>query len=442
MKLTLILFILISLQALAGPLKTINSLQDFESYLNECHFNGVLLVNQDQKLLFKKAFGFKNLSTKSPLNTNDKFQIGSVTKQFVAAALLKLQQENKLSLDDDIVKYLPNYPTLAGLKIRHILNHTAGIANYTDQASFWQLTTDDKSLSLDDIIKYTALLPFDFKQGTDWKYSNSDYIIAGKIVEVVSGLQWNEYIKTYFLKPLKMNDTGYSEHFDKVSDVIGHIDEQQVDLFNLSWALSAGALYSNADDLLKWTAIYDESNILSQDSKLQMQTPFLRNYALGVLVDTYNDETRITHGGRTPGFKTTLTYLKKSKVTLIKLDNTDGGLVDMAGVALDFFTRGTAQVLKVDNYILNPKKLNEYIGTYRTQNLSFEVFVKEGSLYLQPNDGQPAYLLTANDIDSFRLLSFAGEEFIRDPKTKAITDLKHYQDGHVSVFSKLTTTAP
>jgi CubicO group peptidase (beta-lactamase class C family) len=97
-----------------------------------------------------------------------------------------------------------------------------------------------------------------FKPKSEWKYSNSGYIIAGKIVEIVSGQSWDQYIQDSFLKPLKMNQTGYVENFTQVSDVEGHEGQKTVENFNLSWAASAGAFYTTADDLAKWTAIYDD----------------------------------------------------------------------------------------------------------------------------------------------------------------------------------------
>lgn len=438
MKAIFAFLLFFSVVGFAGPLQKITTVSEFEAYLDEAHFNGVLLISKDNQILFKKAFGVKNFTSNTPLTTEDKFQIGSVTKQFVAASILKLQEDNKLSLDDEITKYFPENQVFKGVKIRDILNHTSGIANYTDQDSFWQHLDPARSPSLADIINAITLYPFDFAPTTKWKYSNSGYIIAGRIVELVSGQTWDQYIKNTFLNPMQMTNTGYVEHFSEVSDVVGHVDSGNaptpVDM-NLSWAASAGGLYSTLDDLAKWAAIYDSAPILNENSKTQMQTPFLNYYALGITVVKMNDEVKISHGGRTPGFTTKLTYLKKAKLKVIKFDNTDGGIVEPEGTALNLFYKGSADAVKLKPYSIDPARLAEYVGFYKGDGLNFNVFIKENELYLQPDDGQPPYKLVANDKDSFRLLSFAGEEFIRDENNNVVS-LKHYQGGGISEFKR------
>lgn len=440
MKSIALLLFFYSFSISAGPLQEIKSLEQFDEYLTESHFNGVLLVADKDKILFKKAFGVKDFETNSPLSTEDKFLIGSVSKQFTAAALLKLQQEAKLSLDDDVVKHLPQLTQLNGITIRDVLNHTSGIADYTYQPPFWKMVDFNKILTFDEILDFTSQLPLDFSPKTKWNYSNSGYIVAGKTVEVVSGLSWDKYIKANFLEPLQMNKTGYAPYFKEVSDVKGHISSTGklfLYEFNMSWILSAGALYSTLDDLLKWIAIYDTSELLSENSKTQMQTPFLNKYALGIGVEPFNNEIKISHNGRIPGFTTTLTYLKTSKLKLIKFDNTDGSNVDADEVALNFFAKGSASALKVKPYLMNKNILTEYVGVFVGEKKNLSVFIKDETLFLQPNDGQPAYPLVANDRDSFRLLSISGEEFIRNPAGQVI-ELKHYQGGGISVFRKGT----
>ena len=441
MKSLLFLICFVSFSVWAGPLQEINSREQFDSYINESQFNGVLVVKKNDTMLFAKAFGVKDFETNTSLSLNDKFQIGSVSKQFTAAALLKLQQENKLSLDDDVVKYLPQYEAFRGIKIRDILNHSSGIANYTDQQSFWQMVDFDKTLSLEEILNFTATLAPDFSPRSKWKYSNSGYILAGRIVEVVSGQNCDQYIKANFLEPLAMNNTGYSPVFHTVSDVVGHSSSAgvlaPVPEFNLSWALSAGALYSTAEDLLKWTDIYDRSKLLSEASKTEMQTPFLNNYALGVEVQKFNDDVKIAHGGRTPGFTTNLIYLKTSQLKIVKFDNTDTAVFDPSVVALNFFTKGNATALKLKPFTINKALLNDYTGFFGSGKMIFQLFIKNENLYLQPNDGQPPYLLIANDTDSFRLMAIAGEEFVRD-QAGQITELKHYQNGNIGVYKKQT----
>jgi len=443
-KLSFAILLFFSSLSFAGPMQTISSVSELNAYLNEAHFNGVLLVSKNEEILFKKAFGVKDFVSNSPLTTNDRFQIGSVTKQFVAASILKLQEENKLSIDDDVTKYLPEYAVYKGIKIRDVLNHTSGIANYTDQKGFFQSLDPNRSPTLADLITAFTKYPSDFAPTTNWKYSNSGYIIAGRVVEVVSQKSWSNFIKEHFLTPLGMADTGYVENFAEVSDVIGHMDRGQGPVpfqMNLSWAAAAGGIYSTVDDLAKWTAIYDSSALLSEHSKAQMQTPFMNGYALGISVGTSNGETKITHGGRTPGFTTKLTYLKNSKLRVVKFDNTDGGIVDPETIALNLFYKGKAEAIKVKPYLVDTARLSEYTGLFKGDGMNFNVFLKENELYLQPDDGNPLYKLGANENDSFRLMGIDSEEFLRDEAGKVVA-VRHYQGGGISEFIKQTPAVP
>ena len=331
---------------------------------------------------------------------------------------------------------------LVSIKIKDILNHTSGITNYTNHEEFWKDLDYNKILTLDDIIEFTLKYPLDFTPRSKWNYSNSGYIMAGKIIEALTGKSWDQYIKDNFLIPLQMDNTGYSEYFDQVSDVSGHINQNdelaQFSELNLSWALSAGALYSTVDDLNKWMDIYELSPVLSNESIRQMQTPFLANYGLGLEILPFYSDIKISHGGRTIGFVSQLSYLKNSKLKVITLDNVDGAFSQINELLLTFYSQGKATAIKFTPYNLDPQMLNDYVGKYKSSSMEFDVFVENGNLFLKPNDGQPAYLLKANDKDSFNLEGFAGEEFIRNEKN-IVVGIKHYQGGGITLFDKINS---
>lgn len=355
---------------------------------------------------------------------------------------MKLQEEGKLKLDDEISSYIPSLKNLGSIKIRDILNHTSGITNYTDHEEFWQNVEFNKTLTLDDLIEFTLKYPLDFSPKSRWNYSNTGYIIAGKIVEALTGQTWDQYIKDNFLIPLQMDNTGYGEYFDQVTDVSGHINQKgeltPFNEFNLSWALSAGALYSTVDDLSKWMDIYESSPVLTKESIQQMKTPFLANYGLGLWIKPFGTDTEIGHNGRTVGFVSQLSYLKNSKLKVITLDNTDGAFSQVGQLLLTFYSKGKAMALKLTLFNVDAKTLNDYVGKYTSPSMQVDVFLENGNLFLKPNDGQPAYLLKANDKDSFNLEGFAGEEFIRNEKN-IVVGIKHYQGGGITLFDKINS---
>lgn len=344
MKKILFIFALISLALGATE---ITSQEQLEQYILKSKFNGVVFVSKDDEVLMKKAYGYKNLKTKVPLTVNDRFEIGSNTKQMVAAALLKLQEEGKLSLNDKVTKYLPTLTLFKNIAIRNLLNHTSGISDYVNdhKAEFMKMFSRSHVFTLDSLIVFIKKFPLEFTVGTKWDYSNSGYILAGKILELVSGQRWDQYIKENFLVPLNMTNTGYELYLDKASDVSAHILSSNGTLvpfrdYNLSWALSAGALYSTVDDMAKWMEIHDDSTLISEDSRKEMQTTFLKDYALGIYVLPYEGDVKIAHSGSTFGFASKTRFLKTSKLKVIVWDNIDGKAGNISDIIVDFFSKG------------------------------------------------------------------------------------------------------
>lgn len=429
----------LSYQAFAGPMNDIRSEKELNAYLVESAFNGVVLVQKDNNVLLRKAFGYKNLETKEALSVSDKFQIGSNTKQFVAASLLKLQEKGLISLEDKLTKYFPEFPQYKNIRIKDILNHTAGIPNYTDIKEFWENLDSEKVISSEEIMAFVKDLPLEFEVGSNWNYSNSGYILAGDIIKRVTGQTWDEYVQENFLTPLKMTNSGYKLHFEEVSDVMNYVlDNGKLTPiqppFNLSWASSAGALYSTVDDMVKWTAIYDDSVLLSESSKKDMQTPTF-GYGLGVMIGRALNDIKIFHSGRTPGFTSQLSYLKKAKLKAVVLNNVDGRVGVVADALVDFYGYGKASVLKTKTYSLSLDEMNDFVGEFAGGGFIVKVFVSEGKIFLHPN-GQRPYEMKANDKDSFNLEDFAGEEFIRDNEGKVI-GIKHYQSNAETYFKKM-----
>jgi CubicO group peptidase (beta-lactamase class C family) len=289
------------------------------------------------KTLMRGAFGYRDMETKTPIQISDKFQIGSNTKQIVAAAVLKLQEQGKLSLEDEVTKYLPAYTRFNDIKVRDLLNHTSGIANYTEHTNFMASRNYKKVFSLDDIINHLSKSKLDFKPRSKWKYSNGGFIVAGKIIELASGESWYDYVKREILIPIGMNDTDHKVYFEKVSKVRGHLNGSVVRNLNLSWALSAGSLHSTVDDMAKFLSIYGDSNVLENYSKKGMQKSFLNGYALGIYSYPYGFDHIITHAGVTRGFFSKTYYLKKSKIKIVTIDNMNGQFKNIPDLVLNYF---------------------------------------------------------------------------------------------------------
>ncbi len=430
----------INLIAYSSPVeKMIENNTELISYIEELNYNGIISVRKGNETLIDKAFGVKNIVTQEKLVMADRFQIGSITKQFVAAGILKLIEENKISLSDQVSKFIPAFLNLEPMTIKNLLNHASGLVNFTEIENFWELATSGKLNTDDDLINLSLSFPLKFKPGSEYKYSNTNYIVAGRIIEIVSGEPWINFIKIKLLNPLNMTNTGYESKFSKASEVSGHIknSEGQFEVFpdfELRWASAAGGIYSTAEDMQKWCNIYSNANILSVDSKKEFLTPYLNNYALGVKVLRAPNMTRVFHDGKTPGFGATLDYLIEKDLCIVTFNNFDGNII-LNEVLYSFFTNGKFFKLKnkkAEDSIIN---FQDFYGYYEGSKLKINVYSKDDNLIFFP-EGQKEFTLLHVDKDSFVLPNIFGDEFLRDENGKVYA-IKHYQNGTVSVFKKV-----
>lgn len=434
------LFLFLSFGSYASPLTTITNTDELRVYLNKKKFNGVILVANKEKILLKEAFGYRNIYSKEKLEADDLFQIGSTTKQMVAMSILKLQDEGKLSINQTLANFISVPESYQSITIKDVLNHTAGLSNYTDQKEFWEKVDPNVALSLQEIIDFVVERPLDFDPRTKWNYSNSGYIFAGKIIEQASGTTWNKFLSQSIFSPLEMKHTGYALRFEDVSPVKGFVKikgdvYQMVEGFNMSWALSAGAIYSNVEDMLKWLKNFSNNTLISNASMKEMLTPFKNNYALGVIVQNKNGDQFITHNGRTPGFVTQIGQLQNRGLSFISFDSKDGAGGEIRTLLYDLFVKGKAEAIKADSIEMTASELQEYAGTYSDGKLVVKFYERDGSLYAFP-EGQREIEMRPIAKDEFDLEGFAAQEFIRDENGK-LKEIKHYQGDRISTFSRL-----
>ena len=275
----------------------------------------IILMAKDGKPFFRKAYGMANIELPVTMNTDHKMGIGSISKQFTATAILLLQQDGKLQVDDDIRKYLPQYNTWGKtITIRQILSHTSGIPSYTELPGFDTLA--DKKISNSRLIRFFESSPLIFEPGTDWSYSNSGFVLAGVIVEKLTGIPFNDFVRERILKKLNMTETafGSSDYAlpGKTAEYAGNTPKGKIKMetqYDWYWAYGAGQLVSTVDDMLKWDeALYDASFIKPEllqtaQSAYRLKMGNSANYGLGWGVDTLNGKAVIQHGGAIGGYR-------------------------------------------------------------------------------------------------------------------------------------------
>ena len=393
----ILLFVLVSLISM----KSIRS-QNIESKIDKLvsktyteNDPGIaLLVSKNGVPLYRKTFGRSNLELNSNIKLETVFEIGSLTKQFTAVSILILEERGKLKLDDNITKYFPNYPINGNtITIHNLLNHTSGIRGRTPVSNKKMMAIDMK---VEELIEYIKKQPFKFNSGNQFSYSNSGYIILGRIIEIITGTSYESFIENNIFKKLKMNNSRYGNNKEIVKNRASGYQFNGKEYTNapyisMSLHYAAGSLLSTVDDLLIWQNALN-SNVLIKQSNLIKATngSILKNgkripYGYGWYSRKINNSDAITHGGATSGFMSNSIYLKDEKVSIIALTNCYcKEKKDIQKITFKIATLFTEK--KSDKDIngvqLSKNKLSKWVGTYRlNNNTHITIELNNDSLY-------------------------------------------------------------
>ena len=298
-------------------------------------FNGAALAAQGEEILFAKGYGEANKEWDIPNTVDTRFRIGSVTKQFTAALILQLAEEERLDLQAPITAYISEYPAESGNKVtvHHLLTHTSGIPSYTSLPDFFasMSRTPYEPLAFLDVF---SGLDLEFEPGTSWNYSNSGYFLLGVIIEVVTGRSYEDVLRARIIEPFGLTNTGY-DTFGEIIErrAAGYISVgggyENAPYLDSSLPYAAGMMYSTVGDLLKWNRALYHGEVFGQPETLgKMTTAYASNYGYGIGVETATiGETTaraFRHSGGINGFSAQLWYMPDEDYTIAVLDNTAG----------------------------------------------------------------------------------------------------------------------
>ena len=308
-------------------------------------FMGSVLVARGDEVLLSKGYGFANIEWEIPNAPNTKFRLGSITKQFTAAAILLLEERGKLSVDERVKTYMPDIPAAWDrITIRNLLTHTGGIPNFTALPSYREIQTSPASP--EKILAMVKDRPLDFEAGEKMSYSNSGYILLGAIVEKVGGDSYADFVQKNLFAPVGMTDSGYDSNTAIIPRraagyMPGGGGPVNAGYIHMSIPYAAGALYSTTLDLLKWERALFGGKVVSAASLQKMTAPFKNDYAFGLVVRTTKEGRKvITHDGGIDGFNTHMAYYPDSRVTVIVLGNLNGAAPQQIGATLERLAHG------------------------------------------------------------------------------------------------------
>ena len=336
-------FLIILITTIGCENNSVNSDEDFlKTYADSIFKTSIdsseiagatILVYQKDKTLLDESYGYASLELSHPMPIDPIFEIGSVTKQFTAAAILKLVEDEKIRLEDDFTKYLEFDTGGRKITIENLLNHTSGIPSYTEIEEFWNLSIHE--YPRDSLVHLVEENKFLFEPNEALIYNNSGYFFLGLIIEKVTGKSYEEFLKETFFHPLEMKYTHYSSNSKIIKNKVygyEHSPEglKQRSYLDHTWPYAAGSLSSSSKDLLKWMKSLHSGKILPDSLYHYLITPAKlkdgssTRYSMGLINFSNFGHHQISHVGGINGFLSETRYYPDEDLYIICLVNTMG----------------------------------------------------------------------------------------------------------------------
>lgn len=398
-----------------------------------------VVISQDGKVIFSEAYGMADLEMGVSMNEDHILRLASVTKQYTAAAILLLAQEGKLSLNDPLTRFLPDFPA-GDVTIHHLLNHTSGIASYTSIPGYFTDERIRREVSTEELIKVFTDIEDDFAPGEGWNYNNSGYVLLGAIIEKVSGQTWNQYIEEKLLEPVGIEHTGYYPDEEVLTGRARGYHIANDKPVNAPWISmtqphAAGALSATALDVDRWQHALHGGEIISQEMLERMYTPDEAasdaGYGYGLIRGNLRGHPMLHHGGGIHGFNTHTLWLPDEKLSVVVLSNYAGYEPRPGDVAqrLAAIAINEPFPIELPTAQLSNQALQEVVGVYRiNENTTRSLRVVEGEIISQRDGGAEFKVRPVGDDQFVFLNSLSSFKLKRDDQGK-VTGLNFYQGG-------------
>jgi len=306
----------------------------FTRFNKRYDFHGSVIVAQEGKVIFKNHYGYADFKEKSKIDDSSIFQLASVSKQFTAASILILYEENKLDLDDKVIKYYPDFP-YTEVSIRQLLNHTSGLPKYFWLAEHkWKEDHAPSNSEMMEMLSEHDVQRF-FSPGANFDYSNTGYFVLASVVEKVSGKYFGDFVEDEIFKPLHMDDTFvYRYEQDQMRE--GQLDGYRI--YRRRYHAKIGGtvndaivgdknVYSTTEDMFRWIEGLNSGKIISKNTLNKMysrgETKYKRAvpYGFGFRIKEEDSKKIIYHNGRWNGFSTSLMQYPKEELVVITLEH-------------------------------------------------------------------------------------------------------------------------
>lgn len=390
--------------------------------MRERHVAGAAIaVVKNGHIVKTEGYGLANVELNVPATKETVFEIGSVSKQITAAAIMLLVEEGKVNLDEKISKYLPQTPdSWKNVSVRNLLTHTSGIKSYTGLSGF-ELT---KRLKRDEFVKAIGAYPLEFEPGERWNYSNSGFNLLGFIIESVTGQNYWDFVQARIFKPLGMTHTANRDPQFIIPNRADGYEWENGKLvgrdYDLTDVFSAGAIVSTVTDLAKWDAALRGDSFLKPASKTQIWTPVVFNsgkpypYGFGWNITEFRGHKLFSHGGQTAGFAANISRYVDDNLTVIVLTNSGEqglGSVIARGIAKIYLPEISLRAMKskTEADAKMTANLQKALDSYLKNNLAADLFT-EKTVAALTNERAKINAKRIADYGAIKNFNFVGSE--------------------------------
>lgn len=386
-------------------------------------FMGSVAISKDNKLVYKKAVGFKNVESKTVADVDIQYKIGSISKTFTATLIFKAIEEKKLTLDTKLSSYFPTIKNAEKITIKNLLDHTSGIYSITNDENY--LSWNTKKWSEKELVAKISSYESEFEPNSKNDYSNSNYILLSYILEKVYKKNFGEILENQITKPLQLRETYFGEELKIKSQLA------QSYTFNNGWKLEtdtdfsipmgAGGIVSTPADLLLFFNALTNNKIITKESFAQMTT-FSKRYGFGIFEIPFENHKGVGHDGSIDGFKSIITAFPEDKISYAMVSNASNynmGLI--SETILNSVFNNKIEIPEFKTISFTDEELNRFVGTYSGESLPLKITIsKDGLQLFAQATGQSALPLEAVEKNIFTF-DLAGIKLIFQAENNTMT---------------------
>jgi D-alanyl-D-alanine carboxypeptidase len=401
-----------------------------------------VIVTDHGKVVYERGRGLADIAAKKPITPATVFRLGSITKQFASATLLQLAHEGKLSLDDPLSKFIPDYPQPgASATVRQLLSHTSGIQDYTEIPGWMVEANTNKAYTTEQLIEVFKDKPAQFKPGAQWSYDNSGYILVGAIIEKVTGNPWYQAVNERIAGPLHLTTLRYGVEEPSITNMAvgyepaGEGKFKAAQKINMSVPGAAGALVGTVGDLAAWAnalhhgKVLDAASYKAMTSKTKTADGKLNSYGFGMAVDEIRGHPTIGHDGGIFGFVTSSIYVPEQDVFVAVFHNSVPPVAPPDGVAAKIAMMAIGDAFPdFHKQPVNVKSVGPFLGRYKLEGADVErlFYARDGKLFTRRSDAGELEVFPAGNNRFF----YEGGTIWFDVKAaKSAPVMKMYQNG-------------